>query len=775
MFIAIYIQMKGSLGRTGWKQSVAGLGLALTLVAAGPADRVQAAPAGGGPVAAAPGEAEQAEAEGDTDPAGPEEGPPGPLSLSGPPLGVSGTEPAGQELTELACAGPGPGGGCGVSLPSGPEVLRFASTVLGARPAPKGTVSQVQPQDMDSRGALTVAEALAGVNGVQLLSHPKSGSAPLIRGFDPRSSLVLLDGIPIREVYGGSYDLGSLAAAPLASIEVEKGIPTLLHGPGAMGGVVKLNSLSGDSARFTGRLGGYLGQYRDGSVAERGARLVAGRSFGPLQLSVAGSHAASEGFHLSGDYRPTRENAAFPDDGGRREGSDFARSQVHGKLSLAQGSWKLALVGDLFRQDRGIPPFQSAGYTRYWRYADYDTSVLGLSALYQASGPGTSVRLERVEAQAYLSLHEDTIEDYQDASYAKLTRNPLAWFVASSYSNATVGASLRPTLALGAGNELELAAGLLADRNRQRDLPVPRGGATETSWTPWEEYQAATGFLAVEDTQQLGRLRLVGGLGASGMRLLAEEIRGKSYAVDERVIGAWEGRLFADWDLGQRSRIVAAVGRKVRFPTLKELFSNALGGNAAIRPEEAAMSELGLELEGFPLAGARLALRGFYDRVTDMIQRDRDIYENIERATIAGVELEAAYRPRYWLSLLASYTWLRARNERWDRELDYRSPHVVELETRLRSRTGTSLAGQASWHDRQQGWYPDPLGRGWVEEKLPSFFLLHGRLQQDIALGSRASLWAYLQVHNLLDADHVEGSYSPQPGRDVQAGLGLDF
>ncbi len=114
-------------------------------------------------------------------------------------------------------------------------------------------------------------------------------------------------------------------------------------------------------------------------------------------------------------------------------------------------------------------------------------------------------------------------------------------------------------------------------------------------------------------------------------------------------------------------------------------------------------------------------------------------------------------------------------SERWDRELDYRSPHVGELEARLRFATGTSLAAQAAWHAGQRAWYVDPLGGGWVEEQLPGFFLLHGRLQQEVALDNRAALWAYLQVHNALDVEHVEGSFSPQPGREVQAGMGVDF
>ncbi|MBM4319209.1 MAG: TonB-dependent receptor [Deltaproteobacteria bacterium] len=736
----------------GWRQGLVQLGLAWLLLLcpgpAGEAEAVEGSPAGGASDVAEPAA----------------DGAPG---SDGAPL----LEPA-------------PGSGDGEDQPAadgegereGATGLRFASTVLELRPAPRATLSLLLPRDMESRGAATVAEALALVPGLQLPYHPKPGSSLHVRGFDPRGSLVLLDGIPIREVYAGGYDLSSLTIGHLAALEVERGVPSLLHGPGAMGGVVRLSTLARSGERLSGRLRGHVGQYHDGELDDAGGGLSATRRFGPLQTFLAASHDASNGFRLSADYRPGPENAAFHEAGGRREGSDFSRSMLYGKLALEQGAWKVRAIGNFFFQNRGIPPFESSGYTRYWRYGEYSTYLLGISGHHQGNSNGSRIRLRSVEALAYLSVHQDTIEDFQDASYTQPTRNPLAWFAASSYDNSTTGLTLRPALLLGPGNELELAAGLSSDWHGQRELPVPRGEDAASDWLPWERYRAATFFLAAEDTQQLGRLRLTGGIGASGLQLLAEEHQQRSYPVDERWIDAWEARLFADHELGDHGRLLAAAGRKVRFPTFKELFSNALGGNTGLAPETATMLELGLELAGpsQPRRGS-LALRGFHARVSDLIERGRESYVNIDRATISGMELEAGVQPFPWLSLSGAYTFLQTRNESYGRELDYRSPHVATLDLRLRLPGGVSLAGQAGYHARQRAWYVDPLSGSWVEERLPGYCLVHGRLQQELPLSARTSLLAYLQVHNLLDADHVDGSFAPRPGRNVQAGLGMDF
>ena len=61
-----------------------------------------------------------------------------------------------------------------------------------------------------------------------------------LRGMDSRRIALLIDGVPSYEPYYGSFDLKTVSAAGLDSIQVTKGPSSVLYGPNTLAGIVNV-------------------------------------------------------------------------------------------------------------------------------------------------------------------------------------------------------------------------------------------------------------------------------------------------------------------------------------------------------------------------------------------------------------------------------------------------------------------------------------------------------------------------------------------------------
>ncbi len=647
----------------------------------------------------------------------------------------------------------------------------FTTIVTGKRPPPPGSHARIDAREIELRGARNVAEAVAGEPSIEVNQGPKTGATLQVRGFDERAVLLMIEGIPIREVYDGHFDLASLPAFSLGAIDIERGVTTLLHGPNTAGAILALRAPT--TCGETLDLSGQVRPERPGRLLY-GGRLKACQRLGELSLFASAGYERSNGHVLSRDYVETASNAQFHERGGRRDGSDYTRGTAAVLARYAPRTNKsLSLFVNGVHAPRGIPPFEGFGYTRYWRFARYDTLLTGLAGVL---GPAPEDQPQTwgfrlVRGQLYAHLHRDELRDYEDVRYERLTTNPLAWFVASAYANETVGAAVQGSWALNTGNRLELALRYTLDRHAQRERPVPRDGVT-SAWTRWERYAAHTLTAAVEDTQVVGPWRLNAGVGLSGVSLVDQELRGTDYPVDRRLIPAAEGRVVLERSLGDRVRLMTAGGHKVRLPMLKELFANSIGGNTELRAERAWMSEAGVDTHGLGLPALDSSLRLFWNAIADLIERYRDRYDNIGRAITAGVEAELRLAPVEQLQLYAGYRYLHARDLERDRALDYRTPHRVLAGARAATRFGLTAAVGLTVSSGQEAYYVDALTGDWVAERLGGFALVDAHLRYLVTALAPVEVYLYADAFNLLDTSYVVGSFEPRPGREVIVGLG---
>lgn len=127
-------------------------------------------------------------------------------------------------------------------------------------------VEQKKASELQSNGAVTLADGIATVSGVATLSTGIGIGKPVIRGLSSNRVLVYAQGVRLEnQQYGDEHGLG-LSSSGIESIEVIKGPASLLYGSDALGGVLYINperfapdnTSSGDiNADYFGNTRGY--------------------------------------------------------------------------------------------------------------------------------------------------------------------------------------------------------------------------------------------------------------------------------------------------------------------------------------------------------------------------------------------------------------------------------------------------------------------------------------------------------------------------------------
>lgn len=163
----------------------------------------------------------------------------------------------------------------GGAPPSQPPPPSFGDTlVVTASRSPERLTDAVAPtsvltrEDLEDSPGLTLDEQLKEIPGFSLLrrsssltAHPTSQGVSL-RGLGPSGAsrtLVLFDGMPLNDPFGGWVYWNRLPISGLEAVEVSRGSLSQLYGSAAMGGAIQLlpRSPRPDTLEVTARGGSY--------------------------------------------------------------------------------------------------------------------------------------------------------------------------------------------------------------------------------------------------------------------------------------------------------------------------------------------------------------------------------------------------------------------------------------------------------------------------------------------------------------------------------------
>jgi outer membrane receptor protein involved in Fe transport len=446
---------------------------------------------------------------------------------------------------------------------------------------------------------------LADVAGLQQFRRSDSRSAnPTSQGISLRGiggnassrALLILDGVPQADPFGGWVAFPAYAVGRLGEIRVTRGGGSGFQGPGALAGTVELESATPD--QLAPVEAGLAYGSRDSLDTSASAALVRGSGF----ATASAAYARGDGFVPTVAERRGRADRAAP--------YEQASGAIRGVIAIAPDTEIQANVAAFTdRRERG-----TAFTANRSEGADASVRVIG-------RGRWGWSALAYLQTRSFASSFASV-----DAARATATRTLDQYNTPAS----GVGARIELQPPVGEAVDLRLGADLRAVTGRTQELftyvaaqPTRRrvaGGETKTAG------------VFVDASAEIGRLTFTAGGRADWWRIdrgfLSERpIAGGAAINDLRFVDRRgteaTGRAGVAWQPVTALTVRAAAYRGWRLPTLNELYrpfrvgADAVAANAALSPERLSGYEGGVTFA--PGAGLSLGATLFHNRLEGAI------------------------------------------------------------------------------------------------------------------------------------------------------------
>lgn len=197
-----------------------------------------------------------------------------------------------------------------------PPVVVTATRVQSALEEVATSITLITAEDIRAQQAVTVADALRNVPGLDLVQTGSRGNTTsvFLRGSNSNQILVLLDGMEMNSVTAGNFDFAHLATENVERIEILRGSGGTLYGSKAVGGVINIITKKGRGAPELSLAAGGGNGATHREVVE-----LSGSGKG-LSYALSSSYLRTEGFRSLNDaYRngavSARLDYSFLDEG----------------------------------------------------------------------------------------------------------------------------------------------------------------------------------------------------------------------------------------------------------------------------------------------------------------------------------------------------------------------------------------------------------------------------------------------------------------------------
>lgn len=627
------------------------------------------------------------------------------------------------------------------------RVARPTATVGGA------SAVTARLDSLPTPPAPTLEEVLRRLPLIQIRENSRGEAQPSLRGVEARQIAVLVDGVPLTLGWDDRADLSVVPLSAAREVTLIRGLSSVLAGPNALGGVIKVGLSEGASLpivtepfRFSAGID-HLGN--EMAALDLGTRFRPG----PGELAVR----AGAGYRNRSDLpvpslSPARGRTLSAESGDRLNSDlEHVDGFLVGRYHAPGGAW-VSVSSFGFRAEKGVPPELHVQEPRIWRIPSVSRWVTALSA-----GTGwrrTPLGEGDIEASLGVDLGDTEIDTYESLAFDSITGGERG-------DDRTLSMRLLADHTLGPGT---LHTALTLAETRHVETLEPGGRAT---------YRQRLWSLGLEVEQPVS----IDDVGASRGRVSA------GLSLDGADTPETGGRPPRDriWDWGARAGGTLALAsgrmlmhggasRRVRFPALRELYSGALGRfvpNPDLSAEVLLVAELGLTARIGRLQGQAVA---FHQRLSDAIVRasvgDGQFQrQNRDEIRSTGIELLARYGrgPVFLMGdLTVQDVGLHDPSAPEDERHAEYQPAVaggLELGSQLPLKASGTLG--LRHRGRQYCVHPD-LEREvtlnadtWVDARLDRTFRVGGGRQLDLSL----------VLENATDAAVFDQCGLPQPGR----------
>ena len=477
------------------------------------------------------------------------------------------------------------------------KTVRITEEILVVGKAPKdmpvATVSTLESTQIEAIKPRDLSDVVKYVPGSMVTFGDKDTYSLKLRGVSSNRIALLVDGVPSYEPYFSTFDLKTVSAGGIDTLQVTKGPSSVLYGPNTLGGLINVITKRPTASPSLSLLGSY------GNEDTRSLGFDTSFGWKRFALVARALYQDSDGFY-------------YPDPAsGRTErtNSDFQRLNLNAKLYYTpSNSTEIMINGGLYQSEYGMPAPLFTQRARYWRFPRWDRSTINAGGFTSLGGDSV------LRFRAYYVNSYNTLDWFADPEMTELDSS-------STYDNSSYGAFVLADLPTGEANTVKASILFQKDIARiQDDVGLP-----------WEKVDQGTVSAGLEDHFSLSdQWKVIGGL---SLDYIDKYTSGENNTSLSPMVGVkFTPREELDFHL--------SFARKSRFPSMRSLYSTS-SGNPDL------LSESGTSLEFCTTYSGPIYVTGtvFLTRFKNLIDSVRlpdgtRLYYNIGKAHINGFEVQ---------------------------------------------------------------------------------------------------------------------------------------
>lgn len=564
--------------------------------------------------------------------------------------------------------------------------VRITEEILVVGKAPKdvplATVSTVVATDIDAIKPRDLSDVVKYIPGSMVTFGDKDTYTLKLRGMGANRIALLVDGVPVYEPYFATFDLKTVSAGGIDTIQVTKGPSSVLYGPNTLGGLVNVITRRPSAKPYFSLTGSY------GDKATWGIGADGSYAWPKFSLAASVLYQSSNGFY-------------YPDPAtGRtlRGNSDFERFNLSGKFYYTPSSkTEIMVSGATYRSDYGMPPALAVQRARYWRFPKWDRSEFSAGGFTSLGGDAV------LRFRGYYVSYYNTLDWYNDPAMTDLSS-------ASTYDNSSYGGFALAEIPTGDRNTVKGSVLYQRDIARIQD----------NTGLPWTDYDQGTLSTGIEDQFSLTRQwKVIGGLSFDYI----DKFQGGSNNTSLNPLVGVKFTPNEDLDFH------VSFARKSRFPSMRALYSSS-SGNPDLLAESGTSFEFAATWNGPVYVTGSVffnRFRNFIDTVT--LESGIRRYYNVGRAHVYGFEVQAQKKLR-WLDATVNYTYLDPHNDTDDRPLDAQPKNNLNFDVAFLPVKGLRAGFFGLWGTQSWWWNTRTTPASLLT--IPAFFNLDAVVSYDL-------------------------------------------
>jgi len=615
------------------------------------------------------------------------------------------------------------------------EITIQSSILVKAKP-----LSIISSKKIMNLNSFSVDKILSNAPSIKVQNNSRGESLIYFRGSGKRQLTLFFDGVPLNIPWDNRIDLSLLPTDALESIEITKGIPSVVYGANTIAGVVNVFSLKPQNkGNFSVQLGENNYQKYSGFLNNK---------IGKINYLISLSYFKRDGFYLSTAFESLNKKRNL-------RLNSFINS-VNGLLKFNYNygtSSNTSVLFTLNSAEKGIPPELNVSKPRYWKYPVWrklSTIVNGTHKFKSHSNISYSFSATKFDLQ---------INQYKSNKYSELDDIEMGEDI-SFYGKVLFTKIFAPSTIL-----KFVASGLTSQH-------IEEIKSDEYENVVYLQNIFSSG---IEYEYLKNKFSTIIGISIDGQ---TTPKTGKQPAKDM----LWDvgGNITFSYPIFANIHSQISFGKKSRFPTMREQFSGALGRfilNPKLKPESAYSTEISLSNE---IKNFKNELNIFLSYIKDGIVRislpnkkfmriNKTAIRNYGFELINKINLHHNFNAALGFSYLNSF----AKNDKgkFVDTLEYKPNFILngELNYLIFNNLETHL--EANFIGEEFGIKKGEDGF----QKLDSYLIMNFKISYLLNFKNIQNLKAYFRVNNIFDKLYYTQWGLPEAGRQFFIGFSLSF